>query len=645
MAQPRLVSILVLAPLAWLACGAFVPPVAAGQTREFVPITDEMLRDPDPGDWLMAYRTYDFQAFSPLDEIDRENVGGLRLAWMRAMEEGAQEIRPLVYDGVMYIAQPGYDHLQAIDATTGDLIWEYRRAQPDDIREYAQFGARTRNLALYGSHVYHLTADAHIIAVDARTGELAWESRTADYRDGITHSSGATIVNGMVVSGRTCSPASLDARCFVAAHDAGDGVERWRTYTAAGADDPGGATWGTVPTADRVHVSPWGVPGSFDPELNRVFWGVAVPLPYTRLMRRGTWDVGDRSPCELYSNSTIAMNADTGAIDWYYQYLPCDDWDQDFVQERTLIDTVVNPDPEAVRWINPRLTGTAEERKIVVVLGEPGGLFVNDRETGEFLWADPLPFESTERFVISDVDVETGATTINMDLVAREPGDQFIICGHNVKGWWSWSYSPVTGMLYVPINRSCLNQTLNPRTVSGTGPRFSIPDPEIGPEGDLTEVRAIDISTGREVWRYSQRAPNAGTTLATAGNVVFFGDSNRRFRAFDAETGEVLWETILGSQISGYPVTYEAGGRQYLTVPVGGVGNRLRTYAPELEAPDRQQHAGDLTDVHAAVSGAAAGATAVGSSSGGVGVQSARRELGGGQVAAMAQVINQVIHY
>ena len=577
--------------LLWLSGGHPAGPgveaelAAAGQEQDFVPITDEMLRDPDPADWLMAYRTYDFQAFSPLDQITRENVGQLQLAWMRAMDEGDQEIRPLVYDGVMYIAQPGYDHLQAIDATTGDLIWDYTRDQPDDIRQFAQFGGRTRNLALYGNHVYHLTGDAHIIAVDARTGELAWESRTADYHDGISHSSGAMIIKGNVVSGRTCSPSSLEARCFVAAHDSDNGTERWRTYTAAGADDPGGETWGTLPTARRVHVSPWGVPGSFDPELNRIFWGVAVPLPYPRLVRRGTWDVGDSSPCELYSNSTLAMNADTGAIDWYYQYLPCDDWDQDFVQERTLIDTVVNPDPEAVRWINPKLAGTAEERKVVVVLGEPGGLFVNDRETGEFLWADPIPFDSTERFVISDIDVETGTTYINMDLVAREEGDQFIICGHNVKGWWSWSYSPVTGMLYVPINRSCLNQTTNSRTISGASPRFSIPDPDIGPNGDLTEVRAIDISTGREVWRYSQRAPNAGTTLATAGNVVFFGDSNRRFRAFDAETGDVLWETILGSQISGYPVSYAVDGRQYLTVPVGGVGNRLQTYAPELEAP------------------------------------------------------------
>lgn len=566
-----------------LLCLSFAAPLGA---QDFVPVTDAMLRDPDPADWLMVHRTYDFQAFSPLDQIARDNVDDLRLVWMRAMDEGPQQIRPLVYDGVMYIANPNGDHLQALDATTGDLIWDYERDWPTDLREYVQLGGRTRNLAIYGEHIYHLTADAYLLAIDARTGELAWESRMADYQDGITHSSGAMAIKGQIVSGRTCSPGSLEPRCFVAAHDPATGRERWRTYTAAGADDPGGDTWGTVPTSRRVHVSPWGLPGSYDPDLNRVFWGIAVPLPYTRLVRRGTWDVGDTTPCELYSNSTLAMDADTGAIDWYFQYLPCDDWDQDFVQERTLIDTVVDPDPEAVRWINPAVAGRrGEERKVVVVMGEPGGLFVNDRETGEFLYADPFPFDTTEQFVISDIDVETGAVSINMDLVARESGDQFVICGHNVKGWWSWSYSPMTGLLYVPINRSCLNQTVNERTVSGTGPRFSIPEPGREEDGDLTEVHAIDISTGRRVWRYSQRAPNAGSVLATAGNVVFFGDSNRRYRAFDAETGAVLWETILGSQISGYPVTYAVDGRQYLTVPVGGFGDRLRTYAPELEAP------------------------------------------------------------
>ena len=558
---------------------------ASGQVTAFSPVTDQMLLNPDPADWLMVHRTYDFQSFSPLDQINRDNVGQLRLAWMRTMDEGPQEIRPLIYDGAMYIAHPGGDHVQALDATTGDLLWDYERNLPADLREYATLGSRTRHLAIYGKHVYHLTADAYLLALDAQTGELAWETQLADYRDGITHSSGAMIMNGLIVTGRTCSPSSLEARCFVSAYDADTGEEQWRTYTAAGADDPGGQTWGDLPTAKRVHVSPWGLPGSYDPELNRIFWGVAVPLPYPRIVRRGTWDVGDKTPCELYSNSTLALNGDTGAIDWYYQYLPCDDWDQDFVQERTLIDTVVNPDPEAVRWINPKLIGAAGPRKIVVVMGEPGGLFVNDRETGEFLWASPLPYTSTERFVISDIDVDTGAVQINMDLVAREIGQRFIVCGHNVKSWWSWSYSPRTGLLYIPFNRSCLDQTTNDRTVSGASPRVSIPEPGFEEDGDLTEVRAIDMSTGREIWRYSQRAPNAGSTLATAGDVVFFGDLNRRFRAFDAETGEVLWQTILGSQITGYPVTYSVDGRQYLTVPVGGVGDRLATYAPELEAP------------------------------------------------------------
>ena len=567
---------------------------AEEQAPAFVPVTDEMLLDPAPEDWLMVHRTYDFQAYSPLDQINRENVAQLQLAWMRAMDEGPQEIRPLVYDGVMYIAHPngrqrairsGRDHLQALDATTGDLIWDYDRELPEDLRQYARLGNRNRHLAIYGDNIFHLTQDAYLVALDARTGELAWESQMADYRDGITHSSGATIIKGKVLSGRTCSP-SLKARCFIAAHDADTGNELWRTYTTAGADDPGGETWGNLPTARRFHVSPWGLPGSYDPELDLVYWGVAVPLPYPRIVRRGTWDVGDRTPCELYSNSTLALAADTGEITWYYQHLPCDDWDMDFVQERTLIDTVVNPDPEAVMWINPKLAGTAEERKIVVTLGEPGGLFVNDRETGEFLWASPLPYTSTERFVIRDIDVETGAVYINMDLVAKELGQRVVVCGHNVKGWWSWSYSPVTGLLYIPFNRACVDQTANDRTISGASPRFSIPEPGFEEDGDLTEVRAIDMSTGRERWRYSQRAPNAGSTLATGGNVVFFGDSNRRFRAFDAETGQVLWETILGSQITGYPVTYAVDGRQYLTVPVGGgVRDRVATYAPELKAP------------------------------------------------------------
>jgi alcohol dehydrogenase (cytochrome c) len=392
------------------------------------------------------------------------------------------------------------------------------------------------------------------------------------------------IIKGMVVSGRACTY-RFPTRCFIAAHDAKTGKELWRFNTTAGEGEPGGDTWGNLPNEKRIHVSPWGVPGSYDPELNLIYWGLGVPGPYTRVVRRGTWDVGDRSPCELYSNSTVALEADTGKLKWYYQHLPCDDWDADFVHERTLINTVVNPDPEAVLWINPEIVGNTRERKVVVSLGEPGGLFVNDRETGEFLWADPLPYDDPEKFVIRDIDVNTGTTYINMDLVAKDLGQSVTLCGHNVKSWWSWSYSPLTGLLYIPFNRTCLQQTANADSATGTGPRVSINDPSLGEKGPMTDFRAINISTGREVWRFTQRSPHAGSALATGGNLVFFGDLNRRLRAFDAETGKVLWKTIVGSHITGYPVTYAVGGRQYLAVPVGGGTSASLRLTPELKAP------------------------------------------------------------
>ena len=218
MLKPRVVFVGAIVGLLSLAYALQLSPglgvAAAEQTQEFVPVTDEMLLDPDPEDWLMVHRTYDFQAYSPLDQINRDNVDQLKLAWMRAMDPGPQEIRPLVYDGVMYIAHAGGDHLQALDATTGDLIWDYERTLPEDLREYATLGSRTRHLAIYGDNIFHLTADAYLVALDARTGELAWESQMTDYHDGITHSSGAMIIKGRVLSGRTCSPRSLEARCF-----------------------------------------------------------------------------------------------------------------------------------------------------------------------------------------------------------------------------------------------------------------------------------------------------------------------------------------------------------------------------------------------------------------------------------------------
>ena len=229
------------------------------EARPFTPVTDEMLRNPDPGDWLMTHRTYDFQAYSPLDQINRDNVDQLQVAWMRAMDEGPQQTQPLVYDGVMYLAHND-DHIQALDATTGDMLWDYRRETPPDLRQYVTLGNRTRNLAIYGNHIYHLTADAHLLALDASTGEVAFDTEMADYRDGITHSTGAMIIDGRVLAGRTCSPRSREARCFISAHDSENGAELWRVYTAAGSDDPGGESWGELPVSQTASTCRRGAP-------------------------------------------------------------------------------------------------------------------------------------------------------------------------------------------------------------------------------------------------------------------------------------------------------------------------------------------------------------------------------------------------
>jgi PQQ-dependent dehydrogenase (methanol/ethanol family) len=549
-----------------------------GQIKEFVPVTEQHLSNPDPGDWLMPSRTRDWHRFSPLDQINRDNVKQLTLVWARGLEPGVQENIPLVYKGIMYVAHPG-DVVQALDATSGDLLWEYRRPEPEDMTGFATFRSVTRSLAIYDDMIFHGTGDGHVIALDARNGELRWERKMLDYRDGSNHSSGFTVADGKVLSGRSCSTTP----CFIAAHDAQTGKELWRTYTAAAPGEPGGDTWGDLPFESRIHASPWGNPGSYDPERQLVYWGTADPRPYPRVVRHhGNPDAVSRSsPAELYSNSTLALDVKTGKIVWYYQHLPGDDWDADHVQERILIDTPVAPDPKVVKWINPRIS-PGERRDILITLGEPGGLWALDRETGEFLWANPFPFDVPE-FHLSDIDEKTGQTFINWNKVAKSVGETHVVCFHNTKGFWPMAYNPRNNSLYIPYNDYCLEQTANADTPVGAGPRFTRPRPGADPNA-LSGLARVDASTGQIDRLYTQRAPSNGAVLATAGNLVFWGDLNRRFRAFDADTGEVLWETILGDSIENSTITYAVNGKQYLAVLTGwaNITGTTLSYLPEV---------------------------------------------------------------
>jgi PQQ-dependent dehydrogenase (methanol/ethanol family) len=558
-----------------------LPLAAQGEVKNFIPITDEVLLNPDPADWLMPSRTFDWQRFSPLDQINRDNVDQLQLAWVRGLDPGIQENIPVVYKGVMYVAAPG-DVIQALDATNGDLIWEYRHALPDDLEDFMSLGEISRNLAIYDDLIFHGAADGYIVALDARTGKVRWQTQAHDYKTGSRHSSGFIVMDGKVLSGRSCAT----TRCFIAAHDARAGKEVWRTYTAAAPGEPGGDSWGGLPLESRIHVSPWGNPGSYDPQRQVVYWGVGVPKPYPRILRHhGDVDAVPRSsPSELYTNCTLALDVKTGKIVWYYQHLPGDDWDADHVEERILVNSVVKPDPRAVKWISSKIT-PGEQRDILVTLGEPGGLFALDRETGEFLWATPFPSDSPE-FHIGHIDVETGQTFLNWDRVTKQVGDTVISCYKNTKSYWPMAYNPKNNSLYIPFNEECVVQTSNPDTPTGTGPRGGMPRPGSDPQA-FAGLAKVNISTGEVDRFHTQPVATNGATLVTAGNLVFWGDLGRRFRAFDTDTGEMVWETILGDAIQNSTITYAVNGRQYVAVLTGWgiLTGRYLSYTPEVKVP------------------------------------------------------------
>jgi alcohol dehydrogenase (cytochrome c) len=528
-----------------------------------------MLQKGDPANWLMWRRTLDGWGYSPLNQVNRNNVGQLRMVWTRGLGQGNMEATPLVYDGVMYLPSPG-DLIQAIDAKTGDLIWEYQRKLPEGARRSTK-----RNIAIHGNSIISTSSHNHVFALDAQTGALQWETQVLDPSLPANASSGPIVANGKIIAGRQCQPGATHEGCIITAHDAKTGKELWRTRTIPRPGEPGDETWGKVPMEQRWHVGTWMVP-SYDPELNLIYIGTSVTIPAPK------FTLGGNDLKHLYHNSTLALNADTGRIVWYYQHV-VDHWDLDHPFERILVDTAVAPSARDVAWINPKIK-PGERRKVITgVPGKTGVVYTLDRQTGEFLWARPTVMQN----VIKGIDGATGAVTVNEDMLFTRINQELFVCpgSNGGKNWPAGAYSPLTNMMYMPMQNMCMTATTttdkpDPKLVYGINMKqeFAIGADKVG------TVWAISAETGQTMWKHEQRAGTM-SLAATGGGLVFGGDVNGRFRALDDKTGKVLWETNLGSPVSGFPVVFAINGKQYVAVTTGAslVANSSGRLTPELK--------------------------------------------------------------
>ena len=525
------------------AIGGLVFAACAGGA-EYAPVTDDRLADPEAENWLMYRGTYDAHGYSPLDQINAENVASLKPLWTfsTGLREGHQA-PPVVNDGAMFVTTP-QNHVLALDAATGEQRWRYRRDLPEDL---SQMHPTNRGVALYGELVYMATADCYLVALNATTGEVAWEAEVEDYGRGYYMTLAPLAAEGKVMVG--VSGGEFGIRGFVAAFDAASGEPAWKAYTIPSPGEPGSESWpGDSWKTGGVPV--W-ITGAYDPATKISYWGTGNGGPWTGDARAGD---------NLYATSVIALDVHSGEMRGHHQYHWNDSWDWDEVSAPLLIDF-----DRAGRTISG-----------LVHPGRNGYLwFLERQDAGRIGFVDAKPYVKQD--VFTAIDPQTGRPTYDETKKPRI-GQPATFCPSHWGGkdWPPAAFSPRTRLLYVPANDNVcatlggVAEEYRPgRTFMGAdNETFTLVVDDDAPS--IGELQAWNVDTFEEVWTVPFAGHNWGPVLATAGDVVFMGGtSDRYFRAFDAKTGAELWRQRTNSGITGVPSSYAVGGKQYVAVLAG----------------------------------------------------------------------------
>ena len=511
---------------------------------QFDAVTTAELVDPVDEDWLIWRRTYDAQGYSPLDQVNKNNIKDLKEAWRIPLLEGPNMATPLVHDGVMFLAST-QDTVLALDAISGKQLWKYEHRPTG-------FISPKIGLALHGNKVIVPTQNMQLVALEASTGKVIWthEIETPEHEQPLRlpySLRGAPLVaNGMVLQGVTAT--MIPEGGFIVGLDLESGEEVWRFHSIARPDEPGGNTWNNLALKDRSGGSVW-VPASYDAELDLAYYGTAPTYDTAPLLH--SLNMEGVSNEALYTNATIALRPKTGELAWFFQHMPNDQWDLDWVFERQLIELEVN--------------GTL--RKVVLTAGKMALYDVLDAATGEYLNSFDVGFQN----IVTAVDPKTGDKSINPRAIPNAE-DANLLCplANAGRNWPSASINPNSKTLYLPLSEVCMmfGPTSNTRTLLSTGVAIKA-QPSADSDGKFGRVQAINIETGEMLWDFREVVPPVSATLSTAGGLLFFGTLDNRFVALDEVNGNVLWEDDLADIPASFPISYGVDGKQYIAVVIG----------------------------------------------------------------------------